>query len=82
MKEFGPLIYSFWYLLRGAGMTVLMAILGIVLALLQVFRGRLVQSTILGYLFLIRGAAAIYFAICYTLALYGRYLERRVLFGH
>ena len=28
------------------------------------------------------GAAAIYFCICYTLALYGRYLERRVLHGH
>jgi polar amino acid transport system permease protein len=28
------------------------------------------------------GAAAIYFFICYTLALYGRHLERRVLLGH
>ena len=28
------------------------------------------------------GAAAIYFCICYTLALYGRHLERRVLLGH
>jgi His/Glu/Gln/Arg/opine family amino acid ABC transporter permease subunit len=28
------------------------------------------------------GAAAIYFCICYTLALYGKYLERRVLHGH
>jgi polar amino acid transport system permease protein len=28
------------------------------------------------------GAAAIYFCICYTLALYGRYLERRALVGH
>ena len=28
------------------------------------------------------GAAAIYFCICYALALYGRYLERRVLHGH
>jgi His/Glu/Gln/Arg/opine family amino acid ABC transporter permease subunit len=63
MKEFGPLIHSFWYLLHGAGMTVLMAasavvpatVLGILLALLQVFRGRLVQSAILGYLFLVRG---------------------------
>jgi len=27
-------------------------------------------------------AAAIYFCICYSLALYGRYLERRVLLGH
>lgn len=28
------------------------------------------------------GAASIYFCICYSLALYGRYLERRVLVGH
>ena len=28
------------------------------------------------------GAATIYFCICYTLAMYGRYLERRVLAGH
>ena len=28
------------------------------------------------------GAAAIYFCICYSLALYGRYLERRALVGH
>jgi ABC-type amino acid transport system permease subunit len=27
-------------------------------------------------------AAAMYFCICYTLALYGKYLERRVLVGH
>ena len=63
MKEFGPLIHSFWYLLRGAGMTVLMAtsavvpatILGVTLSLLQVFGGRLLRSAILGYLFLMRG---------------------------
>jgi polar amino acid transport system permease protein len=63
MKEFGPLIHSFWYLLRGAGMTVLMAtsaalpatILGVLLSLLHVFGGRLLRSAILGYLFLIRG---------------------------
>jgi hypothetical protein len=30
---------------------------------------------------LYRGAA-IYFCICYTLALYGRHLERRALLGH
>jgi hypothetical protein len=61
MKEFAPLIGSFWYLLRGAGMTVLMAasavapatLLGILLALLQVFGGRPLRSAILGYLFLI-----------------------------
>jgi ABC-type amino acid transport system permease subunit len=28
------------------------------------------------------GAAAIYFCICYAMALYGRYLERRSLVGH
>jgi len=28
------------------------------------------------------GAAAIYFCICYSLALYGRHLERNVLHGH
>jgi His/Glu/Gln/Arg/opine family amino acid ABC transporter permease subunit len=28
------------------------------------------------------GAAVVYFCICYTLALYGRHLERRVLQGH
>ena len=47
MKEFGPLIHSLWYLLRGAGMTVLMAtsaalpatILGVLLSLLHVFGG-------------------------------------------
>jgi His/Glu/Gln/Arg/opine family amino acid ABC transporter permease subunit len=63
MKEFGPLIRSFWYLLRGTEMTVLMAasaalpatILGVLLSLLHIFGGRLVRSTILGYLFLIRG---------------------------
>ena len=63
MKEFGPLIHSLWYLLRGAGMTVLMAtsaalpatILGVLLSLLHVFGGRLLRSAILGYLFLIRG---------------------------
>ena len=61
MTELGPLTHSFWYLLRGAGMTVLMAtsavvpatVLGVLLALLQVFGGRLVQSAIIGYLFLI-----------------------------
>jgi His/Glu/Gln/Arg/opine family amino acid ABC transporter permease subunit len=63
MTGFGPLSHSLWYLLRGAGMTVLMAtsaavpatVLGVLIALLQVFGGRLVQSAIIGYLFLIRG---------------------------
>ena len=63
MNEFGPLIHSFWYLLRGAAMTVLMAtsaavpatIFGVLLALLHIFGGRLMRSAILGYLFLLRG---------------------------
>jgi polar amino acid transport system permease protein len=63
MTELGPLTHSFWYLLRGAGMTALMAasaalpatVLGVALALMQVFGGRLVQSAIIGYVFLIRG---------------------------
>jgi polar amino acid transport system permease protein len=63
MNEFAPLIHSFWYLLRGAAMTVLMAtsavvpatILGVLLALVNIFGGRLMRSAILGYLFLIRG---------------------------
>jgi len=63
MTEFGPLTHSFWYLLRGAGMTVLMAtsaalpatVLGVLLALMQVFSSRLVQSAIICYLFLVRG---------------------------
>jgi His/Glu/Gln/Arg/opine family amino acid ABC transporter permease subunit len=63
MNELGPLIHSFWYLLRGAGMTVLMAasavvpatFLGILLALSSVFGSRLMRSAIVGYLFLVRG---------------------------
>ena len=63
MNEFAPLIHNFWYLLRGATMTVLMAtssvvpatILGVLLALLNIFGGRLMRSAMLGYLFLIRG---------------------------
>ena len=63
MNEFGPLFHSFWYLLRGAAMTVLMAssavvpatVLGVFFALLHIFGGRLARSAILGYLFLIRG---------------------------
>jgi len=45
MKEFAPLLHGYWYMFRGAGMTVLMAgvavlpatLCGIVLALAQVF---------------------------------------------
>src|SRR5437763_12066195 len=63
MNNFNPLIHSFPYLLRGAGMTVLMAatavvpatIFGLVLALLQVFGNRVLRAAVVAYLFLIRG---------------------------
>jgi polar amino acid transport system permease protein len=63
MKEFAPLLHGYWYLLRGAGMTLLMAaasvvpatICGVLLALAQVFGNRAVRSIIIAYLFLIRG---------------------------
>jgi polar amino acid transport system permease protein len=63
MKTFAPLLHSYWYLLRGAGMTVLMAgaavapatAFGIVLALMQVFGRRVTRSAVLAYLFLMRG---------------------------
>ncbi len=63
MKEFAPLLHGYWYLLRGAEMTLLMAVvaivpatlLGIVLALLQIFGKRLARSAVMGYLFVIRG---------------------------
>jgi polar amino acid transport system permease protein len=63
VKEFAPLLHSYWYLLRGAGTTLLMAgasvvpatILGVLVALVQVFGGGFVRSLVVGYLFLIRG---------------------------
>jgi polar amino acid transport system permease protein len=63
MKEFAPLLHGYWYLLRGAGMTLLMAavsvvpatICGMVLALAQVFGNGAVKSGAVAYLFLIRG---------------------------
>jgi His/Glu/Gln/Arg/opine family amino acid ABC transporter permease subunit len=63
MTNLNPLYHSFWYLLRGAGMTVLMAgvaivpatLFGMVLALAQVFAGRVAQGAIVVYLFLMRG---------------------------
>ena len=63
MTNLNPLYHSFWYLLRGAGMTVLMAgvaivpatLFGMALALAQVFAGRVAQSAIVVYLFLMRG---------------------------
>ena len=63
MKEFAPLLHGYWYLFRGAEMTLLMAaaavvpatFVGILLALVQVFGNRFVRSAIVGYLFVIRG---------------------------
>ena len=63
MKEFAPLLNGYWYLFRGAGMTVLMAAsavvpataFGILLALAQVFGNRFARSAVVGYLFIVRG---------------------------
>jgi His/Glu/Gln/Arg/opine family amino acid ABC transporter permease subunit len=63
MKEFAPLLHGYWYLLRGAGMTVLMAgvavlpakLCGIVIALAQVFGNRFARGAVVAYLFVIRG---------------------------
>ena len=63
MKTFAPLLHSYWYLLRGAGMTVLMAsaavvpatVFGVVLALMQVFGRRVTRTAVLAYLFVMRG---------------------------
>ena len=63
MREFAPLLHGYWYLLRGAGMTLLMAaasivpatLCGVLLALAQVFGNRTVRSVVMVYLFLIRG---------------------------
>jgi His/Glu/Gln/Arg/opine family amino acid ABC transporter permease subunit len=63
MREFAPLLHGYWYLFRGAGMTLLMAgssiipatICGILLALAQVFGGQYVRSIVVGYLYLVRG---------------------------
>jgi polar amino acid transport system permease protein len=63
MKEFAPLLHGYWYLFRGAGMTVLMAgvavipatICGILLALAQVFGNHITRGIVVAYLFVIRG---------------------------
>jgi His/Glu/Gln/Arg/opine family amino acid ABC transporter permease subunit len=63
MKEFTPLLHGYWYMFRGAGMTVLMAgvavlpatLCGIVLALAQVFGNRFARGAVVTYLFVIRG---------------------------
>lgn len=63
MREFAPLLHGYWYLLRGAGMTLLMAavsvvpatICGVLLAVAQVFGNRAARSIVVVYLFLVRG---------------------------
>ncbi len=63
MKTFLPLINSYWYLFRGAGMTLMMAgaavvpatVLGALIAIAQIFGGRTARAAIIAYLFLIRG---------------------------
>ncbi len=63
MKTFAPLLHSYWYLLRGAEMTLLMAgaavlpatLLGVLLALMQVFGKRTARSAVQVYLFVVRG---------------------------
>ena len=63
MKTFAPLLHSYWYLLRGAEMTLLMAgvsvlpatLLGMLLALVQVFGKRVARPAVQVYLFVVRG---------------------------
>jgi His/Glu/Gln/Arg/opine family amino acid ABC transporter permease subunit len=63
MKMFAPLLHSYWYLFRGAGMTLLMAgaavvpatMLGALIAVVQLFSGRVVRNAVVAYLFLVRG---------------------------
>lgn len=62
-KEFAPLLHSYWYLFRGAGVTLLMAaaavvpatLLGLGLALAQLFAGRAARAAVTGYVFVVRG---------------------------
>jgi His/Glu/Gln/Arg/opine family amino acid ABC transporter permease subunit len=63
MKLFAPLLHSYWYLLRGGGMTLLMAaaavvpatVLGVMLALIQIFGSPAARSAVVFYIFVIRG---------------------------
>lgn len=63
MKTFAPLLHSYWYLFRGAGMTLLMAsaaivpatVLGVVLALAQIFGSQAARYAVTLYVFIIRG---------------------------
>jgi His/Glu/Gln/Arg/opine family amino acid ABC transporter permease subunit len=63
VKTFAPLLHSYWYLFRGAGMTLLMAatavvpatLLGLALALAQIFGARAARAAVMAYIFVIRG---------------------------
>jgi His/Glu/Gln/Arg/opine family amino acid ABC transporter permease subunit len=63
MKMFAPLLHSYWYLFRGAGMPLLMAtaavvpatLLGVLLALIQIFGSRAARSAVVFYIFIVRG---------------------------
>jgi len=63
MKMLAPLLHSYWYLFRGAGMTLLMAgaavlpatALGVVLALVHVFGRPMARAVLQVYLFVVRG---------------------------
>jgi His/Glu/Gln/Arg/opine family amino acid ABC transporter permease subunit len=63
MKTFAPLLHSYWYLFRGAGMTALMAVsavvpatlLGVLLALAQLFGSRVTKAAVIAYIFVMRG---------------------------
>jgi polar amino acid transport system permease protein len=63
LKTFAPLLHSYWYLFRGAGMTLLMAsaavipatLFGIFLALVHIFGSRATRSAVAFYIFIIRG---------------------------
>ncbi|HMK80532.1 MAG TPA: amino acid ABC transporter permease [Xanthobacteraceae bacterium] len=63
LSTFAPLLKGYWYLLRGAGMTLLMAgtavgpatLCGIALALLQLFGPRPARAAVVAYLFVMRG---------------------------
>lgn len=63
MKTFAPLLHSYWYLFRGAGMTMLMAsaavvpatLIGLLMALSQTFGNQAARSAISFYIFVIRG---------------------------
>jgi His/Glu/Gln/Arg/opine family amino acid ABC transporter permease subunit len=63
MTLLNPLLHSYWYLFRGAGMTLLMAgasvvpatILGLLLALVHVFGRGTARATLQVYLFIARG---------------------------